>query len=123
MTAVVPTAAPARARGLSFKSSVAPMGSKCQAAVFAPSQARKAQRGALKVVAGNDYENGLFAPAVKLVRPIIGVKRFNQIRGKAIALHSQVITEFCKEIGADGKVRQNLIRTAKKNGGLLGFLA
>ena len=36
---------------------------------------------------------------------------------------SQVITDFCKEIGADGKVRQNLIRTAKQNGGKLGFLA
>lgn len=36
---------------------------------------------------------------------------------------SQVITEFCKEIGADGKMRQNLIRIAKNNGGRLGFLA
>jgi hypothetical protein len=35
----------------------------------------------------------------------------------------QVITEFCKSIGADGKVRQGLIRLAKKNGGKLGFLA
>ena len=89
MAAVAPVAAPTRARSLSFKSS-APMGSKCQAAVFAPSQARKAQRGALKVVAGNDYEGGLFAPLVKVARGVIGVKRFNQIRGKAIALHSQV---------------------------------
>jgi hypothetical protein len=36
---------------------------------------------------------------------------------------AQVITEFCKNIGADGKVRQGLIRLAKKNGGKLGFLA
>ena len=35
----------------------------------------------------------------------------------------QVITDFCKEIGADGKIRQGLIRTAKNNGGRLGFLA
>lgn len=40
-----------------------------------------------------------------------------------IAPVTQVITDFCKEIGADGKVRQNLIRTAKQNGGKLGFLA
>ena len=33
---------------------------------------------------------GLFAPIVVVTRNIIGKKRFNQIRGKAIALHSQV---------------------------------
>uniref|UniRef100_A0A0F7GZR7 Proton gradient regulation 5 n=1 Tax=Erodium texanum TaxID=28960 RepID=A0A0F7GZR7_EROTE len=66
---------------------------------------------------------GIFAPAVVVTRNIIGKKRFNQLRGKAIALHSQVITEFCKAIGADGKQRQGLIRLAKKNGERLGFLA
>ena len=66
---------------------------------------------------------GLFAPIVVVTRNIIGKKRFNQIRGKAIALHSQVITEFCKSIGADAKQRQGLIRLAKKNGERLGFLA
>ena len=42
---------------------------------------------------------------------------------RARSLLAQVITDFCKEIGAEGKLRQDLIRTAKKNGGLLGFLA
>ncbi|KAE8703038.1 hypothetical protein F3Y22_tig00110474pilonHSYRG00005 [Hibiscus syriacus] len=32
---------------------------------------------------------GLFAPLVVLTRQIVGKKRFNQLRGKAIALHSQ----------------------------------
>ena len=50
----------------------------------------RTERGALKVVAGNTNEGGLFAPIVVVARNIIGVKRFNQIRGKAIALHSQV---------------------------------
>ncbi|CAL9097613.1 unnamed protein product [Musa acuminata var. zebrina] len=73
---------------------------------------------------GNVNEGkGLFAPVVVLVRNIIGRKRFNQLRGKAIALHSQVITEFCRTIGTDGKQRQGLIRLAKKNGEKLGFLA
>ncbi|XP_010936020.1 protein PROTON GRADIENT REGULATION 5, chloroplastic [Elaeis guineensis] len=73
---------------------------------------------------GNINEGkGLFAPLVVLTRNIIGRKRFNQLRGKAIALHSQVITEFCKTIGADNKQRQGLIRLAKKNGEKLGFLA
>ncbi|OMO97766.1 hypothetical protein CCACVL1_04462 [Corchorus capsularis] len=66
---------------------------------------------------------GLFAPIVVVTRQIVGKKRFNQLRGKAIALHSQVITEFCKSIGADAKQRQGLIRLAKKNGEKLGFLA
>ena len=35
----------------------------------------------------------------------------------------QIITEFCKSIGADAKQRQGLIRLAKKNGEKLGFLA
>lgn len=35
----------------------------------------------------------------------------------------QIITEFCKSIGADAKQRQGLIRLAKKNGERLGFLA
>ncbi|KMZ69397.1 Protein PROTON GRADIENT REGULATION 5, chloroplastic [Zostera marina] len=66
---------------------------------------------------------GVFAPLVVVTRDIIGKKPFNQLRGKAIALHSQVITEFCKAIGADAKQRQGLIRLAKKNGEKLGFLA
>ncbi|AES60409.1 hypothetical protein MtrunA17_Chr1g0168471 [Medicago truncatula] len=66
---------------------------------------------------------GIFAPLVVVTRDIVGKKRFNQLRGKAIALHSQVITEFCKSIGADAKQRQGLIRLAKKNGEWLGFLA
>nr|GMD81652.1 protein PROTON GRADIENT REGULATION 5, chloroplastic [Ipomoea batatas] len=66
---------------------------------------------------------GVFAPLVVVVRNVVGKKRFNQLRGKAIALHSQVITEFCKSIGADSKQRQGLIRLAKKNGEKLGFLA
>ncbi|KAF3335845.1 protein PROTON GRADIENT REGULATION 5 [Carex littledalei] len=78
----------------------------------------------LKIRMGNVNEGkGIFAPAVVFVRNIVGRKRFNQIRGKAIALHSQVITEFCKTIGADSKQRQGLIRLAKKNGEKLGFLA
>ena len=79
--------APASARGLGFKTS-APMGSRV--AAVAPARPSKSGRGALKVVAGNTNEGGLFAPIVVVARNILGGKRFNQIRGKAIALHSQV---------------------------------
>ncbi|XP_039136656.1 protein PROTON GRADIENT REGULATION 5, chloroplastic-like [Dioscorea cayenensis subsp. rotundata] len=68
-------------------------------------------------------KQGVFSPLVILARNVLGRKRFNLLRGKAIALHSQVITEFCKSIGADNKQRQGLIRLAKKNGERLGFLA
>lgn len=63
-----------------------------------------------------------FAPIVKFTAGIIGQKKFNSIRGKAISVHSQVITQFCTFVGANQKMRQNLIRVAKKNGSNLGFL-
>ena len=80
-------AASTNARGLGFKTS-APMGAKVAATT--PASRRATSRGSLRVVAGNDYEGGLFAPIVVVARDVIGVKRFNQIRCKAIALHSQV---------------------------------
>lgn len=46
--------------------------------------------GPLRVVAGNEYETGVFSPLVVVVRNVMGVKEFNQFRGKAISLHSQV---------------------------------
>ncbi|KAL1191749.1 Protein PROTON GRADIENT REGULATION 5 [Cardamine amara subsp. amara] len=91
-----------------------------------PPQQAKVSRKAIRVqpmMKNVNEGKGLFAPLVVVTRNIVGKKRFNQLRGKAIALHSQVITEFCKSIGADAKQRQGLIRLAKKNGERLGFLA
>jgi hypothetical protein len=81
------------------------------------------RRAALRVVAGNKGENGPFAPIVRVTRNAMGTKEFNQLRGKAISLHSQVIKDFCKQIGVQTKQAQGLIRLAKKNGEWLGFLA
>jgi hypothetical protein len=72
---------------------------------------------------GNKGENGPFAPLVRVVRNVMGTKEFNQFRGKMISLHSQVIKDFGRQIGADIKQVQGLIRLAKKNGEKLGFLA
>ncbi|WVZ91601.1 hypothetical protein U9M48_037749 [Paspalum notatum var. saurae] len=94
--------------------------------VVAASRRRRRQpplRSPAQMMGNVNAGKGLFAPLVVVARNIIGRKRFNQLRGKAIALHSQVITEFCKTIGADSKQRQGLIRLAKKNGEKLGFLA
>jgi hypothetical protein len=77
----------------------------------------------LQVIAGNKGENGIFAPIVRVTRNAIGTKEFNQLRGKAISLHSQVIKDFCNQLGVDTKQVQGLIRLAKKNGEWLGFLA
>ncbi|KAL7124146.1 hypothetical protein ABFS83_14G028400 [Erythranthe nasuta] len=95
-----------------------------QAKAAAPPQVRMARPVRPRPMMKNVNEGkGIFAPVVVVVRNIVGKKTFNQLRGKAIALHSQVINEFCKSIGADSKQRQGLIRLAKKNGEKLGFLA
>jgi len=65
----------------------------------------------------------MFAPIVTIARLILGQKRFTKIRGKAIALHSQVITNFCNQIGIDRTQRQSMIRLARDNGKRLGLLA
>eukprot|EP00894_Picocystis_sp_ML_P000114 jgi/Pico_ML_1/50631/g1810.t3 len=83
---------------------------------------RRGASGKQVTVMGNPGAGGPFAPIVVLTRNVMGKKEFNQFRGKAIAMHSQVIKSFCKEIGADTKQVQGLIRLAKKNGEKLGFL-
>ena len=65
---------------------------------------------------------GVFAPIVKFTAGLVGQKKFNTIRGKAISTHSQAINEFCKYVGAEQKLRQGLIRLAKTNGKKLGFV-
>ncbi|MFN9175193.1 MAG: electron transporter [Synechocystis sp.] len=65
----------------------------------------------------------MFAPIVILIRSQMGKVKFNQLRGKAIALHCQTITTVCNWFGVEAKQRQNLIRTAKSNGKTLGLLA
>eukprot|EP00877_Chromochloris_zofingiensis_P003997 jgi/Chrzof1/13599/Cz08g03220.t1 len=72
---------------------------------------------------GNKAAGGPFSPMVAIVRSAVGEKEFNKLRGKAISLHSQVIKDFCKQIGVDNKQVQGVIRLAKKNGEKLGFLS
>ncbi|CAM9301043.1 unnamed protein product [Choristocarpus tenellus] len=81
---------------------------------------RRTRRGDLQM--GKMAKFGLFSPAVIAAKVALGETRLNKIRGKAIALHSQVITEYCKWVGASQKMRGLLIRKAKKNGDTLGFL-
>jgi len=64
----------------------------------------------------------MFAPIINVIRMVLGVKKFNSVRGKLISIHSQIIGDFCKYIGANQKIRQGLIRVAKANGAKLGLL-
>lgn len=65
----------------------------------------------------------MFAPIVVLIRRYMGDPKFLKVRGQAIALHSQVITNVCNRFGIDRTKRQNLIRLARDNGKKLGLLA
>lgn len=65
----------------------------------------------------------MFAPIIVLARKWMGDPKFVKLRGKAIALHSQAITNFCNQVGIDRTRRQNLIRLARDNGKRLGLLA
>ena len=65
----------------------------------------------------------MFAPIVFALKQLMGQKEFLKVRGKAIALHSKVITAVCEKLGVDRTYRQNLIRVARDNGKALGLLA
>ena len=56
--------------------------------------ATERKSGALALNMGKVSANGPFTPLVIALRSVVGEKKFNQIRGKGITLHSQVCT-FC----------------------------
>lgn len=64
---------------------------------------------------------GIFSPAVYAAKLALGEKKLNQVRGKGISLHSKAIGEFCIWSGAY-HLRTKLIKKAKTNGDILGFL-
>ena len=43
---------------------------------------------------------GIFSPAVYAAKFVLGEAKLNKLRGKAISLHSQAITEWCQQYGA-----------------------
>ncbi|MGJ3253077.1 MAG: cyclic electron transport protein PGR5 [Elainellaceae cyanobacterium] len=65
----------------------------------------------------------MFAPIVIVLQKWMGKPKFLKLRGKAIALHSQVITNVCNQLRVERTRRQNLIRLARDNGKKLGLLA
>ena len=66
------------------------------------------------VTMGNPHEGkGLFAPVVVVARNAMGQKRFNQLRGKGIALHSQVshntLCRCASAAGTHGSIRTSYV--------------
>jgi len=70
---------------------------------------------------GKQARFGIFSPAVYGSKFVLGEDRLLKLRGKAISLHSQAIGNFCEWLGAY-HLRTKLIKKAKKNGDILGFL-
>jgi hypothetical protein len=70
---------------------------------------------------GSMAKFGVFSPAVYVAKLTLGGDKLNKVRGKAISLHSQYIGEFCEWAGAY-HLRTRLIKKAKTNGDILGFL-
>ena len=71
---------------------------RCRRALRAPRRLPRAPRRSRHLLQGQgDQSRG--EPIVVVARNVIGVKRFNQIRGKAIALHSQVSARGASILG------------------------
>mmetsp|Transcript_3155 Transcript_3155/g.4199 ORF Transcript_3155/g.4199 Transcript_3155/m.4199 type:complete len:147 (+) Transcript_3155:49-489(+) len=64
---------------------------------------------------------GIFSPLVYGAKIVLGQDKLNKLRGKGIGLHSQVIGDFAGWSGAY-HLRTRLIKKAKTNGDILGFL-
>jgi len=77
--------------------------------------------GASSLQMGSQAKFGIFSPAVYGAKIVLGNDKLNKVRGKAISLHSQYIGEFCMWAGAY-HLRTKLIKKAKTNGDILGFL-
>ena len=82
----------------------------------------------MTVVAGNKGEGGPFAPLVVVIRNAMGTKEFNQLRGKAISLHSQgeywaeVGGASCETAAAAGRRGHTCRRACVGGGGACGML-
>ena len=87
----------------------------------ANSSAAPVRTGASSLQMGSQAKFGIFSPAVYGAKIVLGTDKLNKVRGKAISLHSQYIGEFCMWAGAY-HLRTKLIKKAKTNGDILGFL-
>lgn len=87
----------------------------------APSPRKHSTARSELFMAGKMSKFGIFSPAVYVAKMALGTEKLNKLRGKAISLHSQYIGDFCQWVGAY-HLRTQLIKKAKNNGDILGFL-
>ncbi|KAL7569024.1 hypothetical protein ACA910_021307 [Epithemia clementina (nom. ined.)] len=106
--------------GSSFVVTRARVAAQVPAVVAAPSQLQQ-QRRRPGMFMGSQAKFGIFSPAVYVAKIVLGTDKLNKIRGKAISLHSEKITQFCEFFGAY-HLRTKVIKKAKTNGDILGFL-
>ena len=90
-----------------------------RASTIAAPQAQTQRRSGMTM--GSQAKFGVFSPAVYAAKIVLGKDKLNKIRGKAISLHSEKITQFCEFFGAY-HLRTKVIKKAKVNGDILGFL-
>merc|ERR1719409_2287409 len=120
---LVALAAVSSVEGFATSGSVPVMGGAVGGSNFVVSQ----HRSAAPITRENDMRMGkmakfgIFSPAVYGAKIVLGEDKLNKIRGKAISLHSQYIGDFCTWAGAY-HLRTKLIKKAKTNGDILGFL-
>jgi hypothetical protein len=105
--------------GRTLGSSAFVASSQQQAPAFAQQRSSFTRRGDMQM--GNMAKFGIFSPAVLAAKTVLGQEKLNKIRGKGISLHSQAISEFAQWSGAY-HLRTKLIKKAKLNGDILGFL-
>ena len=94
------------------------------ATVHQPRRASSSSSSSTKTalfMGGSRSKFGIFSPAVYAAKIVLGKDKLNKIRGKAISLHSEKITQFCEFFGAY-HLRTKVIKKAKVNGDTLGFL-
>merc|ERR1719183_936503 len=125
---LVALAAVSSVEGFATSGSVPVMGGAVGGSNFVVSQHRSAapitrennmRKGDMRM--GKMAKFGVFSPAVYASKIVLGEAQLNKIRGKAISLHSQYIGDFCTWAGAY-HLRTRLIKKAKTNGDILGFL-
>jgi hypothetical protein len=88
------------------------------AAVTIESPLKKKAMPAKEAKAGAPHSEGIFSPAVKVAKLVLGEQKLNKVRAKAISTHSDVISSFVStaEWPTGQAALKRLFIVADKNG-------
>jgi hypothetical protein len=83
-----------------------------------PKPAPKKAAAAAAKKGGAHSQGGIFSPIVKAAKQVLGEEKLNQVRGRAIGLHSDVISKFVDtaETAYGERVLQQLFKLADRDG-------